>query len=203
MCVFQLLRFLAQVPLFAARAEWGELTRVCTWWRKGHRRAVSQGSVSRRPARHNRTTRRPAAASPSVRSLQGYRKHTALHLGQRTATETWDVMPKWRHTCLATFTQSKREASIGLATHCGLGPIYWRSACSSADAVMTEPKLSVMHSVQVFDSDTIISTTSSSAWTQTSLWQCACTSVETRSHFTVRWLVSISHHTGLLLLHNV
>lgn len=80
MCIF-----LAQV-LLVLLSQGTELTIACRWWRKGRRRAVSRGSVWERPAQHSRTTRRPAAAGPSVRNPRGCRRHTAPHLGQKTAT---------------------------------------------------------------------------------------------------------------------
>lgn len=110
--------FPALAPLrwrYGQRAEWA-LTIACKWWRTGRRRAVSQGSVWGRPARHSRTTRRPAAAGPSVRSRRGCRRRTAPHLGRRTGTRTRDVTRKWKHTSGTFLSKHKRrDCWLGLA----------------------------------------------------------------------------------------
>lgn len=100
---------------YGRRAEWA-LTIACKWWRTGRRRAVSRGSVWGRPARRSRTTRRPAAAGPSVRSRQGCRRRTAPHLGRRTGTQTRGVTRKWKHTSGTFFSKHKRrDCWLGLA----------------------------------------------------------------------------------------
>lgn len=115
------------------------LTIVCMWWRKGRRRAASRGSASGRPARHSRTTHTQPAAGPWVRILQGCRRRTALHLGQRTGRRKW-CQNYHAHIKTSTkyFTQKEGRR---LYTEAGALITKMDSSWFSRSTVMTEAKL--------------------------------------------------------------
>lgn len=120
------------------------LTIVCMWWRREHRRAVSLGSVSERPKQHSRTTRRPTAADPSAHNLQGCRKHTAPRLGQRTA-ENNIILGQGYSTAKKLNTEKNRKRNYSLCAN-SWDPSWF--------IVRTELKLREQDSLHIFEIDT-------------------------------------------------